>query len=60
MSPLNSECHAGAGEVFVAFQLAQKAYALYQKFRPEIPCGKKGEGASEKLDQDLIRKMASA
>jgi len=41
-------------------QLAQKAYALYEKFRPEIPPGKKRWGASGKLDLDLIRKMASA
>jgi hypothetical protein len=41
-------------------QLAQKAYALYAKFRPEIPPGKKGQGASGKLELDLIRKMASA
>ena len=41
-------------------QLAQKAYGLYEKFRPEIPPGKKGWGASGKLDLDLIRKMASA
>jgi len=41
-------------------QLAEKAYALYEKFRPEIPPGKKGWGASGKLDLDLIRKMASA
>ena len=41
-------------------QLAQKAYALYEKFRPEIPPGKKGWGASGKLDLELIRKMASA
>ena len=41
-------------------QLAQKAYNLYEKFRPEIPPGKKGWGASGKLDLDLIRKMASA
>jgi len=27
-------------------QLAQKAYAPYEKFRPEIPPGKKGWGAS--------------
>ena len=40
--------------------LAEKAYALYEKFRPEIPPGKKGWGASGKLDLDLIRKMASA
>ena len=41
-------------------ELAEKAYALYEKFRPEIPPGKKGWGASGKLDLGLIRKMASA
>ena len=41
-------------------QLAEKAYALYEKFRPEIPPGKKGWGASGKLDLDLIGKMSSA
>ena len=41
-------------------QLAGKAYALYEKFRPEIPPGKRGWGASGKLDLNLIRKMASA
>jgi hypothetical protein len=41
-------------------QLAEKAYALYEKFRPEIPPGKKGWGASGKLDLDLVRKMVSA
>ena len=41
-------------------ELAPKAYALYEKFRPEIPPGKRGWGASGKLDLDLIRKMASA
>jgi len=40
--------------------LAQKAYSLYEKFRPEIPSGKRGWGASGKLDLDLIRNMASA
>jgi hypothetical protein len=35
-------------------QLTQKAYGLYEKFRPEIPPGKKGWGASGKLDLDLI------
>jgi hypothetical protein len=40
--------------------LAAKAYTLYEKFRPEIPPGQRGEGASGKLDLDLIRKMASA
>lgn len=41
-------------------QLAENAYSLYEKFRPEIPPGKKGWGASGKLDLDFIRKMASA
>ncbi len=41
-------------------QLAPKVYSLYEKFRPEIPPGEKGWGASGKLDLDLIRKMASA
>jgi hypothetical protein len=41
-------------------QLAEKAYGLYEKFRPEIPPGKRGWGASGKLDLELIRKMASA
>ncbi len=36
-------------------QLAEKAYALCEKFRPEIPPGKKGWGASGKLELDLIR-----
>jgi hypothetical protein len=40
-------------------QLAEKAYTMYEKFGPEIPPGKKGWGASGKLDLDLIRKMAS-
>ena len=38
-------------------ELAEKAYALYEKFRPEIPPGKRGWGASGKLDLDRIRKM---
>ncbi len=41
-------------------QLAEKAYSLYAKFRPDIPPGKRGWGASGKLDLHLIRKMASA
>ena len=40
-------------------QLAEKACALYEKFRPQIPPGKRGWGASGKLDLDLIRKMSS-
>jgi hypothetical protein len=35
-------------------QLAEKAYTLYEKFRSKSPPGKKGWGASGKLDLDLI------
>jgi hypothetical protein len=35
-------------------QLAEKAIGLYEKYRPKIPPGKKGWGASGKLDLDLI------
>ena len=41
-------------------QLAGKAYALYEQFRPEISPGKKRWGVSGKLDLDFIRKMTSA
>ncbi len=41
-------------------QPAEKAYGLYEKFRAEIPTGKKGWKASGKLDLDLTQKMASA
>jgi hypothetical protein len=39
-------------------QLASKAYDLYEKFRPEIPEGKKGWGAKGELDLDYIRSLA--
>lgn len=39
-------------------ELAPKAYALYEKFRPEIPEGVKGWGAAGELDLDAIRSMA--
>ena len=35
-------------------QLESKAYDLYEKFRPEIPEGKKGWGAKGDLDLDYI------
>ena len=39
-------------------QLESKAYALYEKFRPEIPEGVKGWGAKGELDLDFIRSLA--
>lgn len=39
-------------------QLEGIAYGLYEKFRPEIPEGKKGWGARGDLDLDYIRSLA--
>ena len=39
-------------------QLEGKAYDLYEKFRPEIPEGKKGWGAKGELDLDYIQSLA--
>jgi hypothetical protein len=41
-------------------ELVGKTYAMCEKFRPKIPPGKKGWGASGKLDLALFRKMSSA
>ena len=38
--------------------LAGSAYQLYEKFRPEIPPGKKGWGVAGVLDLSRIRSMA--
>jgi hypothetical protein len=39
-------------------QLKVEAYGLYEKFRPEIPEGKKGWGVKGELDLDYIRSLA--
>jgi len=39
-------------------QLEVKAYDLYEKFRPEIPEGKRGWGAKGELDLDYVRSLA--
>ena len=39
-------------------QLESRAYSLYEKFRPEIPEGKKGWGAKGELDLDTILSLA--
>jgi hypothetical protein len=43
---------------FTPKQLESKAYTLYEKFRPEIPEGKRGWGAKGELDLDYIRSLA--
>jgi hypothetical protein len=39
-------------------ELAHDAYPLYERFRPEIPAGKKGWGAKGDLDLALIGRLA--
>jgi hypothetical protein len=39
-------------------ELAEKAYHLHEKLPPEILLGKRGWGASGKLDLEAIRNMA--
>jgi hypothetical protein len=48
----------GLAKSLTPSKLAEKAYPLYKKFRPEIPPGVRGWGASGKLDLDVIRGMA--
>jgi hypothetical protein len=40
-------------------ELSDSAFDLYEKFRPQIPPGKKGWGIAGILDLDTIRKMAA-
>lgn len=44
-------------KAFTPKQLESKAYSLYEKFRPEIPEGKKGWGARGELDLEYIRSL---
>jgi hypothetical protein len=38
--------------------LAHDAYRLYERFRPDIPAGKKGWGAKGDLDLGLVGRLA--
>lgn len=40
-------------------ELAEQAYALYTRFRPSIPGGKRGWGAEGRLSLDKIRGLAN-
>jgi len=52
------EVMKGLAKSLTGSELAERAYTLYEKFRPEIPPGKRGWGTSGKLDLEGIRKMA--
>ena len=40
-------------------ELTGSAYSLYERFRPQIPPGRRGWGAKGELDLDLIRSLAA-
>ena len=41
-------------------ELAERAYALYERFRPEVPAGQRGWGAKGVLDLDRLAELAPA
>jgi hypothetical protein len=41
---------------YAPIELAQRAFELYERFRPKIPAGVKGWGAEGKLDLGTIRR----
>jgi hypothetical protein len=43
---------------YSADELAERAYGLYEEFRPAIPAGARGWGAKGALDLDRIRRLA--
>jgi hypothetical protein len=43
---------------FTPEDLARRAYALYQTFRPSVPAGERGWGAKGELDLGCIRSLA--
>ncbi|HEU4647615.1 MAG TPA: hypothetical protein VFS33_01050 [Gemmatimonadales bacterium] len=56
-----ADARAAMDELASAYEpdeLAQRAYDLYEKFRPEVPAGARGWGAKGTLDLDAIRKLA--
>jgi hypothetical protein len=48
----------GLARAFKPQELARDAYRLYERFRPDIPAGKKGWGAKGELDLGLIGRLA--
>ena len=45
-------------DAFPPAELAERGFALYERFRPSIPEGKRGWGAAGTLDLDAIRALA--
>lgn len=45
-------------KAYKPMELADASYPLYERFRPDIPSGKKGWGAQGELDLGLIEQLA--
>ena len=45
-------------KAYTPHELESRAFELYEKFRPEVPEGKKGWGAKGELDLDYVRSLA--
>lgn len=45
-------------KAFTRQELADEAFPLYERFRPEIPAGVRGWGAKGELDLNLIARLA--
>ena len=56
--PLAREAFEELAHAYDPDELAQKAYSLYENFRPQIPEGKRGWGAEGELDLDYVRLLA--
>jgi hypothetical protein len=53
-----SEAMRALAAAFAPDDLADRAYELYERFRPEIPSGRKGWGAKGVLSLDRMRELA--
>jgi hypothetical protein len=54
------DVHAAMTELAKSYtpaELADAAYGLYERFRPDVPAGKRGWGAKGDLDLKLIRSL---
>jgi len=56
--PAVREAMAELAQAFPPEDLSERAYPLYERFRPEIPGGKRGWGAQGELDLDVIRALS--
>ncbi len=52
------EAMTALAEAYRPREIADRAYGLYEQFRPDVPAGRKGWGAEGRLYLDTIRRLA--